>query len=123
MLLIYVFQVTLGMFLKIISRPKVIFTLTFLIIALPLFLFPINLFPGEAIQKIGATEQTVPIPLSLSYFVGIGYDPGDLDGIKDFYLLPRGYALAFCLLIGFPAIMAFRVYIANKNSEKKLLDN
>ncbi len=87
--------------------------------ALPLFLFPINLFPGEVIQKIGATEQAVPIPLSLSYFIGFGYDPVDLEGIKDFYLLPRGYALAFCLLIGFPTIMAFRVYIAKKNSDQK----
>ncbi len=107
------------MFSKILYNPAVIFLITFFIIALPLFLFPINLFPGEAIQKIGATEQAVPIPLSLSYFIGIGYDPVDLEGIKDFYLLPRGYALAFCLLIGFPAIMAFRVYISKKKHEKK----
>jgi hypothetical protein len=107
------------MFSKILYNPVVIFFITFFIIALPLFLFPINLFPGAVIQKIGSIEKAVQIPLSLSYFIGFGYDPGDLEGIKDFYLLPRGYALAFCLLIGFPAIMAFRVYIAKKNSEQK----
>lgn len=103
------------MFSKIFYNPAAIFIGTFLIIALPLFLFPINLFPGEVVQTIGSAEKAIPIPLSLSYFVGLGYDPGDLEGIKDFYLLPRGYALAFCLLIGFPAVLAFRVYIAKKN--------
>jgi hypothetical protein len=110
------------MFSKILFKPAVIFLITFFIIAMPLFLFPINLFPGEVIQKIGSTEQVVHIPLSLSYFIGFGYDPGDLEGIKDFYLLPRGYALAFCLLIGFPAIMAFRVYIVKKKNEKEIID-
>jgi hypothetical protein len=107
-------KVTLNMFLKLLSRPIVIFIITFLVIALPLFLLPINLFPGEAIQQIGSIEQPIKIPLSLSYFIGIGYDPNDLEGIKDFYLLPQGYALAFCFLIGLPALLAFRVHIAKK---------
>jgi hypothetical protein len=108
-------KVTLNMFLKLLSKPIVVFIITFLVIALPLFLFPINLFPGEAIQQIGSIEQPIKIPLSLSYFIGIGYEPQDLEGIKDFYLLPQGYALAFCFLIGFPVILAFRVHIARKN--------
>lgn len=93
----------------------VVFIITFLVIALPLFLFPINLFPGEAIKQFGEIEYAFKLPLSLSYFIGIGYELQDLEGIKDFYLLPQGYALAFCFLIGFPAILAFRVHIARKN--------
>lgn len=108
-------KVTLIMFLKLLSKPIVVFIITFLVIALPLFLFPINLFPGEAIQKIGSIENPIKLPLSLSYFIGIGYEPQDMVGITDFYLLPQGYALAFCFLIGFPAILAFRVHIARKN--------
>ncbi|MFY7943475.1 MAG: hypothetical protein ACOVNZ_02795 [Crocinitomicaceae bacterium] len=104
------------MFSKILYNPIAIFIITFLTIALPLFLFPINLFPGEIVQQIGVTELKREIPLSLSYFIGLGYDPSDLEGIKDFYLLPRGYALAFCLLFGFPSIMAFRVHIAKRNN-------
>ncbi len=107
-------KVTLNMFLKLLSKPIVVFIITFLAIALPLFLLPINLFPGEAIQQIGMIEHPIKLPLSLSYFIGIGYEPQDLEGIKDFYLLPQGYALAFCFLIGFPVILAFRVHIARK---------
>jgi hypothetical protein len=103
------------MFLNILSKPIVVFVITFLAIALPLFLMPINLFPGEAIQQIGAIEHSIKLPLSLSYFIGIGYEPEDLVGIKDFYLLPQGYALAFCLLIGLPTILAFRFHIAKRN--------
>lgn len=103
------------MLLKVLSNPIVVFFLAFLAIALPLFLFPINLFPGEAIQQIGDIEYPEKFPMSLSYLIGIGYDPKELEGIKDFYLLPQGYALAFCFLIGFPAILAFRVHIARKN--------
>ena len=102
------------MFLNVLSKPIVVFTLTFFAIALPLFLLPINLFPGEAIQQIGAIEHPIKLPLSLSYFIGVGYDPKDLEGIKEFYLLPQGYALAFCFLIGFPAIISFRVHIGRK---------
>jgi hypothetical protein len=105
------------MFLKVLSKPIVVFFVTFFVIALPLSLLPINLFPGEAIQQFGAMEHTIKLPLSLSYFIGIGYDPEDLEGIKDFYLLPQGYALAFCFLIGFPAILAFRVHIAKRNKK------
>lgn len=106
------------MFLRVLSKPITVFFLTFFVIALPLFLLPLNLFPGEAIQQIGTIEYPVKLPMSLSYFIGIGYDPKDLEGIKDFYLLPQGYALAFCLLIGFPALMAFRVHLAQKNKSK-----
>jgi hypothetical protein len=103
------------MFLNVLSKPIVVFIVTFLTIALPLFLLPINLFPGEAIQHIGTIEHPIKLPLSLSYFIGVGYDPADLEGIKDFYLLPQGYALAFCLLIGLPTVLAFRVHLARKN--------
>ena len=105
------------MFLKVLSKPVVVFIVTFLAIALPLFSLPINLFPGEAIQQVGAVEHPIKIPLSLSYFIGIGYESQDLEGIKDFYLLPQGYALAFCFLIGFPAILAFRIHISNRNEK------
>ena len=105
------------MLLNVLSKPIVVFVVVFLVIALPLFLLPINLFPGEAIQQIGAIEHPIKLPLSLSYFIGIGYDPKDLEGIKDFYLLPQGYALAFCFIIGLPAVISFRVHVAKKNSQ------
>ena len=95
--------------LKRFLRPLPIFILSFLVISLPLFLFPINLFKGEIIEKTPVNALPIPAKLSLSYFIGIGYDPSDMSNIKDFYLLAEGYFFAAVLLIGIPGILAYRV--------------
>ena len=87
-------------------------------IGVPLFLFPINLFPGEIVTIINKTEHIEKAPLSLSYFIGLGYDAQDMASIKDFYLTARGYALAGCLLIGIPFLVAYRVSTKNKIKAK-----
>jgi hypothetical protein len=40
-----------------------------------------------------------------------------MEGIKDFYLLPKGYLLAFCLIFGFPALLSYRIYLAQKKKK------
>ena len=98
--------------LKRFLRPLPIFIISFLVISLPLFLFPINLFKGEIIEKTPVNELPLPAKpkkLSLSYFIGIGYDPSDMSNIKDFYLLAEGYFFAAVLLIGIPGLLAYRV--------------
>jgi hypothetical protein len=99
-----------------IQKPVGVFILSLSLIALPLFLFPINLFPGEIILNIKGTEQISEAPLSLSYFIGLGYDPIDMVNIKAFYLTSRGYALAACLLLGIPFIVAYRVSLKKKRT-------
>jgi hypothetical protein len=79
-----------------------------LLIALPLFLFPINLFQGEIVYQRGLVESVVDAPMSLSYFVGLGYNPEDMIGIKFFHLKPGGYVLAAMLIFGIPWLIAFR---------------
>lgn len=96
---------------RLFSQPIAVFLLLCLGVSLPLFLFPINLFPGEIVLNTGVGQSTVSAPLSLSYFVGIGYAQEDLQGIKDFYLLPEGIALACILTVGIPAILAFRIHL------------
>ncbi len=94
--------------------PLKVFLLVFLIISIPLFLFPINLFPGSiVIGKLGVEKE---VPLSLSYFIGIGYNPQDLEdlGITDFYLTWKGKMIAFLFLFGLPGILAFRAYLVQK---------
>lgn len=99
---------------KILQKPFLLFILMVFIIALPLCIFPINLFSGEIIEVHGITEYKVEAPLSLSYFFGLGYNPAHLVGIKDFYLLPSGYITAFALILGLPGLLAYRVSLSNK---------
>ncbi|MBI1835964.1 MAG: hypothetical protein HYR91_01735 [Flavobacteriia bacterium] len=77
-------------------------------------MFPINLFDGEIIVKKGLVEEKIQRPLSLSYFIGMGYDSKDMDIIKDFYLLPKGYLTAFLLIFCFPALLSYRIFLGKK---------
>ncbi len=89
-----------------------IFVIAFLTIAIPLFLFPINLFPGQIIHEIIPEKVvTEDCYLSLSYFIGLGYEISDMKGVQSFYLTLEGYLLAFLILIGFPFLLAYRIYL------------
>jgi len=101
-----------------IKKPLDIFIICLLVIGVPLFLFPVNLFPGEIVSMINETEHITKAPLSLSYFIGLGYDAQDMASVKDFYLTARGYALAGCLLVGIPFLIAYRVSTKNKMKAK-----
>lgn len=85
------------------------FILTFLIIALPLFLFPINLFDGIIVVQQGWQKASIETRLSLSYFIGMGLNEGDLNDITDFYLTARGWIMVLLLLIGLPLLVALRM--------------
>lgn len=96
------------------EKPLLIFILLFLIISIPLWTLPINLFPGEIIIENGLQQVTEEAPLSLSYFIGLGYNEADLSVVKDFYLKPTGYALAFIFTVGIPALIAYRFHEKKK---------
>ncbi|MBM3451834.1 MAG: hypothetical protein FJX84_01700 [Bacteroidetes bacterium] len=95
-------------------RPLQIFLLSFFCITTPLFLFPINLFPG--IIEINQGKSSVEAPLSLSYFIGLGYDSQDLKElhVTDFYLTLKGKILAIIFLLGFPGILSYASFIYRK---------
>jgi hypothetical protein len=98
-------------------KPINVFFVLMLALALPLFTLPLNLFKGELVRTQTVLMKTVEVkekvPLSLSYFIGLGYKEGDLSGIKDFYLLPEGWMLAIIFIVGIPALVAYRVYLKN----------
>ena len=94
---------------SVLQKPIYAFLISMLLIALPLFLFPVNLFQGEIVYQEGLVESVVDAPLSLSYFVGLGYNPEDMIGIKSFHLKPGGYVLAALLILGIPGLIAYRV--------------
>jgi len=89
-----------------------IFLLLMIGIALPLFTLPINLFPGEITYQKGISTYTITeTNLSLSYFIGLGLNPGDLDDVASFRLSLWGYALAFCYLGLLPGVITYRIYL------------
>ncbi len=99
------------------KNPIVLFFSLAMILALIFFLLPINLFDGEIVYKEAHREYTVQAPLSLSYFIGIGYEEADMVTVKTFYLTAKGILMAFIFILGLPAILAYRMYL--KSTSKK----
>jgi hypothetical protein len=95
------------------KKPIAIFFATVVILGLVFFLFPINLFDGKIVYQEGLKEYTLDAPLSLSYFIGLGYDEADMVGVKSFYLTTKGIVMALIFTLGFPALLAFRVHLRN----------
>ena len=98
------------------KNPIFVFAFGVILTSAIFFLFPINLFDGEIVYEEGLRTWKEKANISLSYFIGIGAEKELIDqlGVKDFYLLPRGYILACILILGFPGIWAYRTYIRNK---------
>ncbi|MCE3295333.1 MAG: hypothetical protein K0R65_1047 [Crocinitomicaceae bacterium] len=78
------------------------------------FLIPINLFDGEIVFEVNGVEFTEKAKISLSYFIGIGANAEQTQDVKDFYLLPMGYLIAFLMIGVLPAIITYRIYLKNK---------
>ena len=100
------------------KKPIAIFLATVVILGLMFFLFPINLFDGKIVYQEGLKEYTLDAPLSLSYFIGLGYDEADMAGVKSFYLTTKGIIMAVIFTLGFPALLAFRVHLRNTKPTK-----
>lgn len=105
------------------KNPWVVFCFSILLLSALFFFVPINLFEGEIIYEENGKTWTQRANISLSYFIGIGASKEDLIGVKDFNLTTKGYLLACFMIIGFPAILAYRTYLKNNkttsNNEKK----
>jgi hypothetical protein len=94
--------------------PFNIFFICFVVIALLLFCLPINLFDGIIILENGLQQEVINVPLSLSYFIGLGYDSADMVNVKSFHLTGTGILLAACILVGLPLVVAMRFHLKRK---------
>ena len=88
-----------------------IFFICMLALTAIFFLVPINLFDGEIVFEVNGVSFTRQSKLSLSFFIGIGTGKNAMQDVKDFYLLPMGYFFAFLMLIVFPALVSYRIYL------------
>jgi len=91
------------------KKPLVLFSVLAFILACVFFLFPINVFDGVIVYQDHDSDFLLETPLSLSYFIGLGYEPADMIGVKDFYLTTKGIVMAFVFILGFPGLLAYRV--------------
>ncbi len=99
------------------KNPWVVFCFSILLLSALFFFVPINLFEGEIIFQENGKTWTQRANISLSYFIGVGASKEDLVGVKDFYLVTKGYLLACFMIVGFPAILAYRTYLKNTKSK------
>ncbi|MBI2258626.1 MAG: hypothetical protein HYU67_06975 [Flavobacteriia bacterium] len=88
-----------------------LFALFIGIVALILFLFPINLFEGEIVFELNGNRFTENAKLSLSYFIGIGASASETKDVVDFNLLPLGFLNVFFLLFCLPLLISYRFYL------------
>lgn len=98
------------------KKPLAYFIALTLLFALIFFLLPINLFDGVIVLQDGLQEISVERQISLSYFIGIGYDVSEMDGVVDFYLTKQGFMMAFIFILGFPGLFAYRMYLRSSKS-------
>jgi hypothetical protein len=93
------------------KNPIVLFISTSLLLAIIFFTLPINLFDGVVEYEEPYKTYTLEQPLSLSYFIGIGYDEADMVYVKSFRLSVKGYIMAFIFILGLPALLAYRLHL------------
>lgn len=97
--------------------PLIIFLGISFLLALIFFTLPINLFDGIIVKENGLSSYELESPLSLSYFIGLGYDEADMVGVTDFYLTMKGKLIAVIFIFGFPGLLAYRIYLKRKAIE------
>lgn len=93
------------------SRALAIFVITALILLVIFFVFPINIFDGQIDFVEPQREYTINTPLSLSYFVGLGYEEADMEFVESFRLTTKGWIMAIIFIFGLPALLAYRIYL------------
>ena len=96
---------------NILHKPFIVFAILSSVLALIFFLFPINMFDGEIVVDSGLQHFTAEQRISLSNFIGIGTEGFEEQGIVDFYLNIKGIMIACILILGMPALLAYRLYL------------
>lgn len=98
------------------TRALAIFIVSALILAVFFFTVPINLFDGKIHYIEPQREYTLDAPLSLSYFIGLGYEETEMQYVDSFWLTIKGWIMACLFIFGFPALLAYRIYLREKKS-------
>lgn len=96
------------------TRSLAIFVICAVILSIILFTLPINIFDGQIDYKEPHREYTINARLSLSYFIGLGYDEADMEFVDAIRLTVKGWWMAIIFIFGFPGLLAYRLYLRAK---------
>ena len=101
------------------KKPLVLFAVLAFVLACVFFFFPINVFDGALVVEDEFGEYLDERPISLSYFMGLGYDTQDMidRNVKDFYLTTKGIVMAFVFILGFPGLLAYRMHLKSTKKD------
>jgi energy-converting hydrogenase Eha subunit F len=100
-------------------KPYFVFAVSLVVLAVVFLLIPVPLFDGEVIFNNGISEWTVQTKMTLAQVLKIGVNEAELVDVKAYYPILQGYVLLALMLIGFPALVAYRFHILNKTEAKK----
>jgi hypothetical protein len=95
-------------------KPVIAFVIVFLIMNSIFWLFQVKEFEGTYRHLQNGVEcmEEHPANLSLSYFIGIGTPNPDVV-ITKMTLTLKSIALAFCICLFTPLLIAYRVHLGN----------
>jgi len=101
------------------TRALAIFVISAFVLAVVFFSLPINIFDGQIHVVDPPQDYVVNTPLSLSYFIGLGYEEGHMANVESFNLTTKGWVMAFVFIFGFPALLAYRIYLKTVKAADK----
>ena len=96
------------------KRSLAIFIVCAFILSVIFFVFPINIFDGQIDYLEPQREYTINTQLSLSYFIGLGYDEADMEFVEAFRLTMKGWLTAIIFIFGLPGLLAYRISMKKK---------
>ena len=96
------------------TRSLAIFVVSTIVLLVIFFIFPINIFDGQIDYVEPQREYTVNAQLSLSYFIGLGYEEADMEFVESFRLTVKGWLMAVIFIFGLPGLLAYRISLKTR---------
>ena len=106
------------------KSPRVIFVISFVLMVIISLIPQIELYECHFYYSDGVQELDFKKNMSLSYFLGYGYDMEALSLYQTIDFTWKGKLMFFLLLLGFPLLVSYRFALRNKlNNQKDIKQN
>ena len=101
------------------KSPRVIFVISFVLMVIISLIPQIELYECHFYYTDGVQELDFKKNMSLSYFLGYGYDMEALSLYQTIDFTWKGKLMIFLLLLGFPLLVSYRFALRNKLNNQK----
>jgi len=96
------------------TKALAIFVVTSLLLAIIFCVVPINLFDSQIHYIEPDRDYIVEAPLSLANYIGLYTDESSMEFVESFALTPKGWFMLVAFIFGFPALLAYRIYLKDR---------